>query len=84
MKDKVNIWEYASYAWRITCSPVEWSWTQEEQEKMARAVVEFSRRIHKASVAFCDDGPDGRAAANMLEILLDCRCETQQRETLNR
>ena len=59
----------ASCAWRITCSPHEWTWTQEEQEAMARAVVEMSDRIHRASVAFCGDKSDGEAAAEMFRIL---------------
>lgn len=31
----------ATCAWRITLSPHEWTWTQVEQEAMARAVVEL-------------------------------------------
>jgi hypothetical protein len=44
-------------------------WTQEEQEAMARAVVEMSDRIHRASVAFCGDKSDGETAAEMFCIL---------------
>ena len=35
----------ASCAWWITCSPNEWKWTQEEQEAMARAVVDMAEHI---------------------------------------
>jgi hypothetical protein len=36
-----------SSAYRITLSPHEWTWTQAEQEEMARAVIESERACHE-------------------------------------
>lgn len=38
----------ASSAYRITMSPHEWTWTQEEQEQMAKAIVLRDAQIAKA------------------------------------
>jgi len=35
----------ASVAYRITCSTCEWTWTQAEQEDMARAIVTDDAKI---------------------------------------
>ena len=67
-----------SCAWWITCSPHEWTWTQEEQEAMARAVVEMSGRIHRASVAFCGDQSDAATAAEMFQILSEPNASVNQ------
>jgi hypothetical protein len=66
----------ASSAYRITLSPHEWTWTQEEQEAMARATVDLDvarqlaapllREIHKHPAR---NGPIQVAAAKLLEAL---------------
>ena len=66
----------ASAAYRMHLSPHEWTWTQEEQEAMARALIYrdseaavLRRRIKAAQVAFCGDKSDGETAAEMFRIL---------------
>jgi hypothetical protein len=47
---------------------------------MARAVVEMSVRIHRASVAFCGDKSDGETAAEMFRILSETNGAAQPPE----
>jgi len=35
----------ASPAYRITLSPHEWEWTQEDQEEMAREIIKYQKNM---------------------------------------
>lgn len=41
----------ASAAYWITCSPHEWTWTQKEQEAMARAIVDSDKERNDMRMA---------------------------------
>lgn len=55
----------ASSAYRITLSPHEWTWTKEEQEAMAAAIVKLDaeRQLLKAKLSLLDCSKQSGPAA---------------------